>query len=613
MAQFVNIYPCDLQKGPVQTSLHQIYLGDVDANRIGVKVTNGGEDFPLSGTCSGTAILCNGGTVALTGVISGNTAYVDLPSGVYSVEGPLEVYVAVTTSGITTTLLHAHGNAVRTDTGTVIDPGTIIPSVAALISDIEDAVDSIPADYSTLLGSLAPTFSSSTAYAAGTYVWYDGDLYKFTSDHAAGSWSGSDATAAVFGTEVADLKGAMSGKQDTLTFDNTPTENSTNPVKSGGVYTALSGKVNKPGTNGTSGQFLKTNGDGTTAWADPLTEPIDDAVADWLDAHPEATTTVEDNSLTYAKLVKGTLGYVIPQQFGAVGDGVTDDTTAIKNCIDYAIDNNYTVFLPEGTYIVNSATLAFAIGNGKSLVICGCGQNSVIKRKADSLDGKWSRLFSVTVMGGMITHGKDVIFSNFFIDSNRRGQSMATSGDDYEASADIAISNGTGEQGGTDQYIDKVLIDNMTFFDPVADCFNFSGSGQVYVNHVYINNMIATGRQGTRSDIGFTGNPLMDVHITNCSCGSIHFEYNSTVSDDAIIPYLIENCVFNNCSLGGRFDLLLSNTVINYKFLVNGFHKVIVSNCKIKNKNGTYITFSENGECYFSNSFSKCKRGIGKT
>lgn len=35
---------------------------------------------------------------------------------------------------------------------------------------------------------------------------------------------------------------ALNGKQDTLTFDNTPTQDSTNPVKSGGVYTSLSDK-----------------------------------------------------------------------------------------------------------------------------------------------------------------------------------------------------------------------------------------------------------------------------------------------------------------------------------------------------------------------------------
>ena len=35
---------------------------------------------------------------------------------------------------------------------------------------------------------------------------------------------------------------ALAGKQNTLTFDDTPTQNSANPVKSGGVYTALAGK-----------------------------------------------------------------------------------------------------------------------------------------------------------------------------------------------------------------------------------------------------------------------------------------------------------------------------------------------------------------------------------
>lgn len=40
-------------------------------------------------------------------------------------------------------------------------------------------------------------------------------------------------------------KTAWSNKQNALTFDNAPTENSSNPVKSGGVYNALAGKVDK--------------------------------------------------------------------------------------------------------------------------------------------------------------------------------------------------------------------------------------------------------------------------------------------------------------------------------------------------------------------------------
>lgn len=56
-------------------------------------------------------------------------------------------------------------------------------------------------------------------------------------------------------------KATWSGKQDALTFDNTPTENSTNPVKSGGVYTALASKINESESEQkiTSSNSLKFN------------------------------------------------------------------------------------------------------------------------------------------------------------------------------------------------------------------------------------------------------------------------------------------------------------------------------------------------------------------
>lgn len=41
---------------------------------------------------------------------------------------------------------------------------------------------------------------------------------------------------------VEELSEAIEGKQDTLTFDSVPTQNSQNPVQSGGVYDALTGK-----------------------------------------------------------------------------------------------------------------------------------------------------------------------------------------------------------------------------------------------------------------------------------------------------------------------------------------------------------------------------------
>ena len=78
-------------------------------------------------------------------------------------------------------------------------------------------------------------------------------------------------------------------------------------------------------------------------------ENIEEEVNAWLDAHPEATTTVQDNSLTYKKLVKGTLGYVSYEMFGAVLDGETDDTEAVINCHNFANQHNLPICQTNGT------------------------------------------------------------------------------------------------------------------------------------------------------------------------------------------------------------------------------------------------------------------------
>lgn len=58
-------------------------------------------------------------------------------------------------------------------------------------------------------------------------------------------------------------------------------------------------------------------------WSAGGTEVVEEAVGDWLDAHPEATTTVQDGSVTDAKLVQagGVLSEVHDVRVGA--DGVT--------------------------------------------------------------------------------------------------------------------------------------------------------------------------------------------------------------------------------------------------------------------------------------------------
>lgn len=104
-------------------------------------------------------------------------------------------------------------------------------------------------------------------------------------------------------------------------------------------------------------------------YEDIFTGDVAESVQNWLDEHPEATTTVEDASLTYKKLVLGTLGFVIPEMFGAVGDGVTDDSTAIQN----AIASGYKVLFPKKSYFIGT-TINVGEGNcliGNYATLCG--------------------------------------------------------------------------------------------------------------------------------------------------------------------------------------------------------------------------------------------------
>lgn len=71
-----------------------------------------------------------------------------------------------------------------------------------------------------------------------------------------------------------DLETTIQNKQDTLTFDNTPTENSDNPVTSDGVYDALQEKADKV-SNATNGNFagLNSNGNLTDSGYNTLSFP----------------------------------------------------------------------------------------------------------------------------------------------------------------------------------------------------------------------------------------------------------------------------------------------------------------------------------------------------
>ena len=88
----------------------------------------------------------------------------------------------------------------------------------------------------------ADASSSSRAYSVGDSLILNNILYTVTTAIAIGdaitvgtNISASDDVT----TLINDVNTALSGKQNTLTFDSTPTSGSTNPVTSGGVYSSI--------------------------------------------------------------------------------------------------------------------------------------------------------------------------------------------------------------------------------------------------------------------------------------------------------------------------------------------------------------------------------------
>ena len=198
-----------------------LFSQDVYGNAIRVIVMDGDEPATLAGTVSGTAIREDGSTVALTDSrIDENVATVVLPAAAYAVPGVLAITIKISDTNTVTTLAYVVANVYRTSTDTVVDPGTIIPSITTLIEQIAEAVASIPADYSSLWAALAETFNASKSggYAVGEYVTYDGGLYRFKNAHT-GSWSSSDVDAVNLGSgiaknasDISDLKSAFETK-----------------------------------------------------------------------------------------------------------------------------------------------------------------------------------------------------------------------------------------------------------------------------------------------------------------------------------------------------------------------------------------------------------------
>lgn len=177
---------------------------------------------------------------------------------------------------------------------------------------------------------------------------------------------------------------ALSGKQATLTFDDTPTSGSSNPVKSGGVYSALG---NKQDTVSFDGTYSSSNKAATVSTVTNAVNALDVAgasniaasktLASWSEADGKVSITTQDIAITGSQAVL--TGYQIAQSKQSIA--ATDTTTEAFGKVEQRVQTNE-----------NNISLLYNSGQKNHMTIntatyTASGSNRALKIPVDSISG----------------------------------------------------------------------------------------------------------------------------------------------------------------------------------------------------------------------------------
>ena len=149
-------------------------------------------------------------------------------------------------------------------------------------------------------------------------------------------------------------------------------------------------------TNNITGDRLHINTDSPLQYSEPY----------YLNKKYNAIKMTSNSGNDYEVLVKGeNIDYgdlvINVKDFGAIGDGISDDTNSIQNALNsVGTDGKSVVWFPRGTYICNGALVnsdTVIVGYGASLKTVTA--NNIMRNNSDGTSGGYSANSNIRIIG----------------------------------------------------------------------------------------------------------------------------------------------------------------------------------------------------------------------
>ena len=312
------------------------------------------------------------------------------------------------------------------------------------------------------------------------------------------------------------------------------------------------------------------------------------------DVIDESTIIALNDVTLIAELINSNEVYV--EQFGAKGDGTTDDTDKINIALSYG---NIIKFVKNKTYMIKGYEDGQATGGTTGLVETTgliIPSNKIVDLNFANIkvipNGRTNyNIFTIKEVN-------NVILRNGKIEGDRKTHTDAT---------------GEWGYGVSIRYSTNITLENLTCIECWGDGININNNGDITTlcKNIYINNCICDSnrRQGMSIENG-ENIYVNDSQFINTGSDNVYTSPSAGVDVEPLTDQFVKNVIFDNCIFKNNYG----QGFVAVGKLIDGtdcsIQDLKIYNCKILNNKGTIgdacfsvlrVSGMDINECIFDN------------